>query len=150
MNCGYILPNAEYYILIGRKIHTMRGDPKNRWRTGIKIHHHIGRFKKYRCFAIHEVVSVQRVRITLRVNTSSRLYVRIDGKRVNDQVIRALACNDGFDNLQDFIRWFFPPHKRQQVKDRTWTGNLIHWTSLKYIGNGNSSIRADKKNTCKA
>lgn len=132
MNIGYTLPGAEENIIIGRKIHTFRGDPKNRWKAGRKIHHHKGRYKTYRCFLQNECRATQRVRMTLSIKSPSRLHVRVDGRRVNDQVIRAMAVNDGFNNLHDFIRWFFPVSKDGEVKARTWKGVIIHWTNLIY------------------
>lgn len=134
MNLGYTLPNAEQNIADLVKIHTMRDDKHNRWRPGMKIHHHIGRYKKYRCFLINECVSTQMVLVVFDVKkTKISLKITVDRRRLDKLEMITFIRNDGFICQQDFIDWFFPVDKKLNIRLRTmWTGRLIHWTNLKY------------------
>ncbi len=134
MNLGYTLPNAEQNITDLVKLHTMRDDKKNRWRPGMKIHHHIGRYKKYRCFLINECISTQMVLVVFDVKkTKISLKITVDRRRLDKLEMITFIRNDGFVCQQDFIDWFFPVDKKLNIRLRTmWTGKLIHWTPLKY------------------
>lgn len=136
MNLGYTLPDAEKDITADPavKLHTMRDDKHNRWRPGMKIHHHIGRYKKYRCFLVNECVSVQKVLIVYDVKkTLIGLKICVDRRRLRKEEVPVFIRNDGFKSMQQFIDWFFPVHKKKGYRTRTmWAGNLIHWTGLKY------------------
>lgn len=130
MNLGYTLPNAEFMIITGKKKHTMRDDRPKRWRTGMKIHHHVGRYKRHRMF--HEGVCTG-VQMVVLVLTKKGFFVSIDRVRMKVAQIDSLARNDGFETVEDMINWFFPISKKTKTRTRTmWAGRLIHWTPLKY------------------
>lgn len=121
------------------KLHSIREDPQDRWKPGMKIHHSFGvRTKSYRCFAINECISTQRIEIQYLewwefqgdysyLPESSKFYLRV---YIDDALLETkdfsklieLTRNDGFDNVEDFFRWFNKPFK----------GKIIHWTNLKY------------------
>ena len=123
------------------KLHTIREDPKDRWKVGNKIDFFINvRTKKMFRFApVLPVVSTQKVEITwigfsnLKSNGDSiyniyRPLVRVDGKNIctvdyihNERMLQ-LAQNDGFDTIDDFFAYF----------NEDFTGKIIHWTDLKY------------------
>ena len=118
-------------ILSGEKIHTIREDKHNRWETGKKIHFATGmRTKNYNCFKIGICKSVQKIEITYKGN---KIFVEIEGnppyiwiqylkEKYTHPNILKLAKNDGFDNIDDFFKWF----------DKDFTGKLIHFTNKKY------------------
>lgn len=139
MNLGFkikfpwgALTNFEQKILSGEKNHSIREDPKRRWKVGIKIHMATGiRTKNYRCFCDKFVCkSIQEIRIFYGPFTDE-VTVLIDGKefyhRVGIYVVKSkdmikLAKNDGFDCVGDFFKWF----------NKDFSGVIIHWTDLKY------------------
>lgn len=124
------------------KLHSIREDLHDRWKPGMKIHHSFGvRTKSYRCFAINECISTQRIEIeylkerliysfpmlkTDSPSTGSQeikyFRVQIDGRYVSYDTIKTISKNDGFDDLYHFLLWFNKPFK----------GKIIHWTNLKY------------------
>lgn len=52
------------------------------------------------------------------------MIVTIDGKKFQPDFIKTLAINDGFSDLLDFHRWFWPL--------KNFEGKIIHWTDFKY------------------
>lgn len=135
-------PNSIYRCK--PKIHSIREDPHNRWKTGMLIHHAYGaRTKKYECFDESPCKSTQTIEIKEMVMTSSyhcyvyeesvqfgkrseKFYkifkVIVDGRALTSDEIDLLAKNDGFDSTHDFFRWFSKNYK----------GKIIHWTDFKY------------------
>lgn len=118
-------------IKSGEKIHTIREDKPNRWKKGNKIHFATGvRTKNYNQFFEGECKSVQKIEITHKGN---KIFVEIEGRPPhvwihfrNDKYIHPgiekLAKNDGFNNIEDFFKWF----------DKDFKGKIIHWTELTY------------------
>lgn len=109
------------------KIHTIRADPKNRWKVGNKIHFVIGNRTKNRFqFApIINVVSIQSFKIEWKrsIDMKNRwLKITIDGKEISGQQIVDLVQNDGFDTYTDFCNYF----------KEDFEGKIIHWTNFKY------------------
>ncbi|WP_163401486.1 hypothetical protein [Flavobacterium fluviatile] len=139
----YIFPEM-YYECINKKllklveakpkIHTIREDPKDRWKVGMMIDFFINvRTKKMFRFApVLPVVSTQKVEIIITQNCGFRKrQVWIDdvfaiyyeyGHRVIDKGLLELVQNDGFDTIEDFFAYF----------NEDFTGKIIHWTDLKY------------------
>lgn len=129
------------------KLHTIREDKSNRWRTGTDIHFVINNRTKNRFqFApVIKCVSTQDIEIRdvtgTKVSLANSLNfgwivshqvkdvtfylayeIYIDGKRLLSDEISKLAINDGFDSVDDFFAYF----------NKDFTGKLIHWTNLKY------------------
>lgn len=106
----------ESKILEGSKIHTIREDKPNRWKEGNKIHFATG---------------VQKVEMYFfEVMDNSVLNMSIDGSRLIFGEINRFAKNDGFENFQDFSKWFSP--LIEAAPNRIYTAKLIHWTNKRY------------------
>jgi hypothetical protein len=108
-------------ILQGTKVHTIRDDPKKRWRPGLTMHLYTGgRFsKEYRQFNKTICISVQTIRIRYVKNG---IIVLIDNKMLSSSSVEQLALNDGFENVGSFLEWF----------NKDFEGKIIHWTVLSY------------------
>lgn len=119
----------EDLIKTGSKIHTIRADKPNRWKPGMLIHFAKGvRTKNYINFHMGFCHSVQRINIEYvpyEGNTKglvADVFVSIDGRRLNNEEVRVLAKNDGFQSASDFLNFF----------DKDFTGKIIHWTDFRY------------------
>lgn len=105
------------------KHHTIRLDPHDRWKPGVKIHPVINNRTKNRFqFApVMECVSVQK--ITIRYHWGGiAASVRVDGRLLKEDEIEKLALNDGFPTVEAFFQYF----------NQDFKGVLIHFTDLKY------------------
>jgi len=117
-----------------KKIHTIREDPKDRWKKGNKIDFFINVRKKnmFRFAPVLVVVSTQKFEIKYHTNT---FLVYIDEKLFffgnrdftinefeNYEGMLKLAHNDGFETIQDFCTYF----------NEDFIGKIIHWTDLRY------------------
>lgn len=110
-------------ILSGEKIHSIRPDPGNRWKPGMKIHFATGvRTKNYEQFMAGECKSVQGIFIDALLRT-----VIINNKTIKGDQLIWLSAKDGFDHVDDFFEFFF-----QEYNGEKFTGKLIHWTDFKY------------------
>lgn len=115
-------------IEIYPKLHTIRAG--NRWKAGDKIHMAYGvRTKNYEQFnkgisELEYVKSVQNFAIKWYpgddIHPNGSITVGIDGTIIDD--VNQLAINDGFDDLLYFMKWF----------NKDFTGQIIHWTNLRY------------------
>lgn len=117
-------------IIYDHKLHTIRIDQHNRWRTGRRINHCYGvRTKYFENFYNNNCTGTQSINIYWIGNNA---YVYVDHKLIGRynkifQITRSvkldtLAENDGFDSTADFFKWF----------DTKFIGKLIHWTDLRY------------------
>jgi len=125
------------------KHHTLREDPSDRWKVGMKIHPVINNRTKNRFqFApVLEVKGIQKIEIKyIKSSTKTPLiYVGIESQKTpgymlclgtynpelkiaSCNAIEVLAINDGFESLEQFFAWF----------NKDWSGKIIHWTDLKY------------------
>jgi len=110
--------NFEEKIKKGIKLHTIRGDEKNRWSKGRKIHFATGtRTLQYNCFKEGVCTGTQKIEISDR-------RVFIDGTMLSLEKLEELSINDGFDCLDDFWWWF--------DQYQPFTGKIIHWSDLRY------------------
>ena len=118
-------------ILASTKIHTIREDKHDRWHAGRIMHMATGvRTKRYECFKEAVCISIQDIEITY----DDCIVVSIDGKTfalltkydeafdIGERKLQALARNDGFESITDFLSFF----------KGDFTGKIIHWTDLKY------------------
>ena len=128
-----VSPNYNFFVKskCKPKIHTIREDPKDRWKKGNKIDFFINVRKKdmFRFAPVLPVVSTQKVQIIYYDKTEAewefphlKYAVRIDNRRLEPNEIKTLAENDGFDTIDDFLAYFNDDFK----------GKIIHWTDLKY------------------
>jgi hypothetical protein len=114
------------------KLHTIREDKKNRWKTGIMIDFFINVRQKtmFRFAPTVPVASAQKIEIVyytdrevLIKNLPPKIAVVIDDeKQLKEHEILKLAQNDGFDTVEDFFEYF----------NQDYTGKIIHWTDLRY------------------
>ena len=111
-------------IKTGVKIHTIREDAGDRWKSGRKIHFWKGNprnvTKNPYQFMEGECKSVQKIFI----HYNERL-VNIDGRIISREEVDELAIADGFENTEEFFKWF----------GEDFNGKLIHWTDKVYIYN---------------
>lgn len=116
-------PRFKEPILSKTKKHTIREDPHNRWKAGMKMHMATGvRTKRYNQFDEQVCVSTQKIEITRNAEYINDVVVKIDGRRLTVGEFQQLAWNDGFDNIVDFCLWF----------EGSYAGKIIHWTELRY------------------
>lgn len=127
----------------GSKIHSIREDKHDRWKTGNIIHFATGvRTKEYNQFHEGKCISTQKIEIIynnpFRQNPKSSCFIVVEdnGDEFKDMVVTVfvdglpqarpyvmmLAKNDGFDSLEDFFKWF----------NKDFKGKIIHWTDFKY------------------
>lgn len=122
------------------KIHTIRQDPKRRWKKGNKIHFQQWKGAPYRSpvFQFGPVIpctGTQEISFRWsRLSNTSRCFIEIDGKTIggadyyHDQLVAAdvavlnLAKNDGFKTAEGLLEWF----------QEDFEGVIIHWTNFKY------------------
>jgi len=107
------------------KIHTLRKDPENLWRTGMDIQLVINKDKinEFQFAPALRCQSVQRIQIDYsNLINDDGPAVFIDYEMADKETVKNLAINDGFATVADFFYYF----------DGEFTGNLIHWTPLKY------------------
>jgi hypothetical protein len=115
----------------GVKIHSMRADPKNRWKAGMTIQHWKDNPRNVKNNPYHfkndVCVSVQKVTMVYIDNPiyPHSVIVSIDLNSLSWKEIEELMKNDGFKSEYDFINFFFKESEK-------WEGNLIHWTDKKY------------------
>lgn len=125
----------EEYPSIARgnmpKLHTIREDPHNRWKPGMKIHFVINNRTKNRFqFApVMECKSVQEIEFQYWNKCSDYPNIIIDKhyeyhayEKDGFEFMEQLAINDGFPSVDAFFQYFNTDFK----------GKLIHWTNLKH------------------
>jgi hypothetical protein len=135
MNLSYSKETVEKYdfkmkILDGRKKHSLRLDPHDRWKVGMKINHCTGlRTPQYDCFKLDRVESIQSLLLNIKDNGNGCFTVIfvVDNRKLEPKRIYEFCENDGFDNAGDFCRYFLKDKERVALKLR-----IIHWTNLKY------------------
>ena len=100
-----------------QKVHTIRKDPKRRWKLGKYIHFATGvRTKNYNqfnsgfCSLVHEIELDP---------VTKQIWIIREGEKVEVPEINHdfFAFNDGFDTIDKFWEWFNEPFK----------GVIIHW-----------------------
>lgn len=112
------------------KIHTIRQDSYNRWKVGMPIHFTINNRTKnsFKFAPIIPVTRIQKIIFDYFPRTDS-FYVCIDGHYViSDYDRRILAMNDGFDNYDDFKKYFI----KYITIGSPLVMKIIHWTDFKY------------------
>lgn len=131
------------------KLHTIRAG--DRWKPGMELHMATGvRTKNYKRFnagavGLRYCLRVQKFEIyrmddfdksrlpdgkyfeyilNIRVSTFVIPFmVKVDGKFLETASIHQLALNDGFESANEMFEWF---------NLLTFTGQIIHWTTLRY------------------
>lgn len=103
------------------KLHTIRGNKKGKYKKDCKLHPSVFvRTKEQFQFApTIRCISTQKLEISYR---HGQMYISVDDRFLDFKEAVLLAKNDGFDSLTDFLLYF----------DDDFTGEIIHWTPLKY------------------
>ena len=111
-------PRFPEKIKKGIKVHTIREDKHNRWKAGMKIHFATGvRTKNYNQFMEGVCTGIQQIIIKPK-----QAFILIDNHILDEEEIKILAKNDGFDNTEGFWKWF----------NKDFSGKIIHWTDCRY------------------
>ncbi|WP_271770434.1 hypothetical protein [Aquimarina algiphila] len=139
----YEFTDLQFLCSERRKPHTIREDKTNRWYAGRDIHFKVWQRAPYhsdtfqfapiiKCVSVQKIVikyspllhreeKVQKVNVWIDGNLSS-CFIRA-GKIIDCSLtIERLARNDGFQSVEHFLMWF----------NQNFSGNIIHWTDLKY------------------
>ncbi|MDN3673096.1 hypothetical protein QWY99_08555 [Flavobacterium branchiarum] len=119
------------FPLLRPKLHTIREDKNDRWKSGMKIDFFINVRQKdmFRFAPVMKVVSVQDVYMSYRSNDV--IQISVDDKELFVFSERLeFAQNDGFDTWEDFFDYFYPQIKA--TPDNFLKMKLIHWTDKKY------------------
>ena len=123
-------------IKSGTKIHTLREDPKKRWKPGMSIQHWRGnprntKSKPYQ-FLVGQCKGVQEIRIERTDPCAAfmngiALLIKDDsgGEWLMDHHLLRVVKNDGL-TMEEFREWFVPE------SSPVWEGRIIHFTDLKY------------------
>ncbi|MDX3913795.1 MAG: hypothetical protein QHC79_09665 [Pseudosphingobacterium sp.] len=134
--------DAIDFDLIKGKVHTIRHDPKDRWKTGNLIHPVINNrsSNRFQFAPAIPCVSTQKIEVEwcdsgnllgryARVYVDSTRYLGVFEEKenrwqstFNRDSLDTLAINDGFDSVKDFFAYF----------NQNFEGKIIHWTDLKY------------------
>lgn len=120
-------PEFERKILEGTKIHTLREDPKNRWRYGLSIQFYLGNPRNGgRCFLDlgNPHITIQPVEITQC--SKGGIVVFVENRALNKSEVAQLALNDGFESMESFRDYFLAG------KTGSWIGKIISWTGHGY------------------
>lgn len=107
------------------KIHTIRRDLDNEWTAGMDIQLvvNINSLDEFQFAPTLKCQSVQRIHIDYsNLINDDGPAVFIDYELVDRETLVRLAINDGFPTIADFFFYF----------NEEFTGNLIHWTPVRY------------------
>lgn len=107
------------------KIHTIRRDLDNEWRAGMEIQLviNLNTLEEFQFAPTLKCQSVQRIEIDYsNLIKDDGPAVFIDYQLVDNETLVKLVINDGFPTIEDFFLYF----------NEEFSGNLIHWTPLRY------------------
>lgn len=106
---------------VNQKIHTIRKDPKKRWKEGQLIHFCIYPRSKNR-FQFSPVIPCKSTQNICIYHHQDGVEVVVDGRCLDHIEVELLSRNDGFKDSEDFFNWF----------DHDIDETIIHWTDFKY------------------
>ncbi len=125
----------------GTKIHTIRADPKRRWKPGMKIQHWRGnprnvkqnpyQFAEGECKGVQEIEIFRIARPALApgnaiiISIAARIREEDGWRWLTDNEVELLAKNDNL-TLDEFREWFVPDNSP------TFSGRIIHFTDFRY------------------
>lgn len=130
----YSFTQFEQAILEGRKIHTLRADPKRRWKAGMSIQHWMGSPRNTRAsrkpyqFATGVCSGTQEVKIHCHHGQwIDTIQIEVDGRFLDSLEIKTFIYSDGLEEDEFFN--FFGDRKQ---KHSIWEGRIIHFTDYRY------------------
>lgn len=109
------------------KLHTIRKDPHNRWKPGMKIHPVINNRSKDRFQFAPTVICTDVQHVNFGTKHDAIVVTNFDGSFSNviqGDDLDTFAKTDGFPDADAILRWFY--------EDRGMKLSLIHWTDLRY------------------
>lgn len=134
--------NFDSKLGLASKVHTIREDQSDRWKPEMMIDFYVNnRTKNAFQFAPRiPVISTQEIFMTRRGSmleitiAQPDSYIGGDDFYVNAYAQGILATNDGFDEYDDFRKFFIEAiEKNGKATGNFWfKGKIIHWTDLKY------------------
>jgi len=106
------------------KIHTIRRDLDNEWKAGMDIQLviNLNSPDEFQFVPTLKCQSVQRIQIDYSNLINDGPAVFIDYELMDRYSLAQLVVNDGFPTIDDFFLYF----------NEEFSGNLIHWTPLRY------------------
>lgn len=118
--------NWDYYYGNNAKWHTIRKG--NRFKKGDKLHMIVyNRTKnRFQFCPVLECTGTQDIFMTYAHNNI--IEMSIDGTYFYDR--ERVALNDGFDSYDEFFYFFYQAIMKDP--DQSFSGQIIHWTNLKY------------------
>jgi hypothetical protein len=115
----------ENLIKQGIKIHTIRQDRHNRWKTGMKIHFWMRNPRNVKGnpypFGLGKVDDVKPIRLYFICNGFT---VADSGMITSPAKLEQLAINDGFSDWEEMKQWF---------DCNEFYGKLITWTACEWF-----------------
>lgn len=112
----------QYTEFLEPKIHTIRRDADDLWRSGMEITMVINQDSAEE-FQFTPVLICQHIQhIEIKKEENSPFRLRVDGQLFTDSVLQEFAVNDGFSDAAALFAYFGGNFK----------GKLIHWTPFKY------------------
>jgi len=118
----------ERKIIDKEKIHTIRKDVGNKWRTGVKINFWMHNPRNVQLYPYEFATSHTRKVDNIIIMPGQNKIIIENNIFVSLKDLNNIAVRDGFDDFEHFKTWF----------DKPFSGKLIHW-SLDYL-------RASKRN----
>lgn len=115
-------------IVAGTKPHSIRAG--FRWRAGMSIQFYQGSYhqkrNKFRPDAVATSVQQVHFKLEIRVAPTADPIVLVDDRRLTPEERKGLAMRDGFSSYHELARFI------DQLYGLPFTGQLIHWTDLRY------------------
>jgi hypothetical protein len=116
---------GEYVPYRIAKLHTIR--QSKRIKKGMRLSMRYWKDKPYRSpqveFCEAECLATQDISIRWIGDDNVKYpFVIIDEYCLEDDEVKRLAINDGFDSVEHFWKWF----------NKDFEGQIIHWTDLRY------------------
>lgn len=115
-------------IKSGALIHTLREDPNNDLKAGVKINLMVAPDRYHKTHAGNTFIH-GRQNVTLR-SDNVNVFVTVEGRLLMGADMVKFYRNEGFNSLDDFLNWYIPICKRSP--EQTIKRKLIHWTDFRY------------------
>ena len=115
-------------MYIKTKIHTIREDKSDRWKSGNKIHLVINNrtSNRFQFAPTLECLNIQKLTFDYGEEACDwygmEPVIAIDGNPITIEEADRLAMNDGFEDSSAMCKYF----------NKDFEGKIIHWTSKKY------------------
>lgn len=122
---GVCWDGVDFGEFLEPKLHTIRKDLDHEWSPGkvIQLVINLNAAEEFHFAPQLNCVAVQRIHIDYSgLIKENGPAVFLDYELLDQETLARLAVNDGFPTIADFFLYFH----------QEFTGNLIHWTPVKY------------------